>query len=53
MDNDKSIREQIDQICEEICNNYCKWPDKWDEEKEGIPLFESDICANCPLDRLT
>lgn len=36
----------------DMCQNYCKYPDIWDEEKEGIELCESDICANCPLNRL-
>lgn len=45
-------KEYIDEICQEICENYCKFPDIWDEEKEGIPLNESDTCKFCPLSDL-
>ena len=27
--------------------------DAWDEEKEGCELMDSDICKNCPLNRLS
>lgn len=49
---DKRITEQIEEIAEDFCNHYCKYPDNWDEEREGYELSESDICANCPLSRL-
>ena len=42
----------IEAIIENICMNYCKYPDNWDEEKEGVELSESDICRNCPLNEL-
>lgn len=45
------ITEQLEEIAGEICNNYCKYPDQWDEEKDG-DLSESDICRDCPLSRL-
>lgn len=45
-------KEQLEQIAEDFCNNYCKYPDIWDEEKEGYELCESDICANCPISKL-
>ena len=45
-------KEQLEQIAEDVCNNYCKYPDIWDEEKEGYELSESDICANCPISKL-
>lgn len=48
----KTISEQIEEIKEDICNKYCKYPDTWDEEKEGCELCESDVCKNCPLNRL-
>lgn len=47
-----TIREQLEKIGEEICNHYCKYPDTWDEEKEGCMLMDSDVCANCPIARL-
>ena len=52
----KSLRElteeYIEDVCQEICESYCKYPEQWDEEKEGMELCESDICSNCPLNRL-
>lgn len=48
----KSITEQIEEIKEDICNNYCKYPDIWDEQKEGCELIDSEHCQNCPLNRL-
>lgn len=42
----------LEGIVELMCSRYCKWPDLWDEEKEGIELCESDICKDCPLSRL-
>ena len=52
----KSLRElteeYIEDVAKEICECYCKYPEQWDEEKEGMELIESDICANCPLNRL-
>ena len=49
---EKSITEQIHEIAEDFCNHYCKYPETWDEEKEGCELAESDVCANCPMGRL-
>ena len=49
----KSLRElteeYIEDVCQEICETRCKYPDIWDEEKEGMELCESDICKFCPL----
>lgn len=47
-----SIITTIEEACEEMCLQYCKWPLLWDEEKEGIELMDSDVCANCPLNKL-
>lgn len=49
---EKTVAEIIEDVKTEICMNYCKYPVTWDEEKEGCQLFESDICKNCPLNRL-
>lgn len=46
------ITERLERIAAEFCNKYCKYPDMWDEEKEGIELCESEICANCPLNEI-
>lgn len=45
-------RTVIESVAEEICNRYCKYPETWNEEKEGMYLNESEICQNCPLNRL-
>ena len=37
---------------EDFCDNYCKYPEKWDAEKEGCELSESDVCKQCPINRL-
>ena len=50
--NNKRLSLQLEQIAEDFCNNYCKYPEIWDEEKEGCELSESDICANCPISRI-
>ena len=52
----KSRKKTIAEICEEVanemCDKHCKYPEQWDVEKEGIELYESDICSNCPMVRL-
>ena len=47
-----NVIEIINEVCAELCDKYCKWPQKWDAEKEGMELCESDICGNCPMMRL-
>ena len=57
----------LTEIKEEMCDHYCKWPDQWSEVEtiemwsgsesaetiiNRMPLEESDICKNCPLNRL-
>lgn len=49
---DMSITEQLRAIAEDMCMNYCKWPDLWDEEKEGCELADSEHCANCPMGKI-
>lgn len=49
---DKTIPQILEGIANEMCDKYCKWSDQRDEELNG-ELSESDICANCPLNRLT
>ena len=52
MDDQKTIVKQIATIAEVFCSEYCKYPDTWDEEKEECELAESDICTNCPINKL-
>lgn len=47
-----SLTEILEEVRESMCNDYCRYPREWDEEAEGVELCESDICANCPLNRL-
>ena len=49
---EKTIASQLEDIAGEICNNYCKYPEQWDEDKEGCDLVDSDICKNCPLNKI-
>lgn len=43
--------ENIAKIIEDMCDNYCKYPESWNSETDG-ELSESDICKNCPLNKL-
>ena len=49
----KPVPKILEEIASEICEHYCKYPDIWDEEKEGCDLSESEFCQECPLSRLT
>lgn len=47
------VTEIIEEVSDEMCNNYCKWPAMYvPEEHDGVDLYDSDICGNCPLNRL-
>ena len=48
-----SVTEIIEEVKEQMCNDYCRYPREWDEEEhDGLELYDSDVCANCPLNRL-
>lgn len=49
---DYTVLDIIEEVKSDICISYCKWPNIWDEEKEGNELCDSDICRRCPLNRL-
>ena len=49
---DITVSEIIEEIKVAMCNDYCRFPNEFDEEKEGCELYESEICGNCPLNRL-
>ena len=49
----KTIPQILQDVAEEMCQHYCKYPEVWDAEAAGVELSESDICAACPLNRLT
>jgi hypothetical protein len=49
----QTVVQIMDDVAQEICDEYCKYPAEWDpDEHDGMELFESEICANCPLMRL-
>lgn len=48
----QTIPQSLEEVVSEMCDKYCKWPLQWDEEAQGCELSESDVCANCPLNRL-
>lgn len=52
MSENRTIPQILEEAVEQMCSKYCKYPEQWDEEAEGIELCESDICKNCPLNRL-
>lgn len=46
----ENIIKTIEAVAEEICSHYCKYPEQYDPaEHDGVELFESEICNNCPL----
>ena len=47
---DKTITEQLCEIAEAMCDMYCKYPEQWNGDPEE--LHESDVCRNCPLNKL-
>lgn len=47
-----SKAEEIEAIRNEMCDKYCRYPYEYNEEEEGIPLSDSEICKSCPLNRL-
>jgi len=48
---EKTARDIIEEVCNEICNHYCKYPDIWDEEKDGV-MIDNKCSIDCPLNRL-
>lgn len=46
------ISRTFEEVKNAICNDYCRYPREWNEEEQGMDLIDSDICANCPLNRL-
>lgn len=52
IDDGYTVSLMYDHIKYQMCDLYCKYPQIWDEEKEGKELCESEICANCPLNVL-
>ena len=49
----KTVTEIIEEVKDAICNDYCRFPYEYDpEEHDDVELFDSEICQNCPLNRL-
>ena len=38
----------VEDVASKICDEYCKYPEQYDEEKEGEPMVDK-ICSHCPL----
>lgn len=47
---DKSIVQQLQEVCEEMCDKYCKYPEKY-TANEWETAFQG-ICEQCPLMKL-
>lgn len=47
---------RLQEVKEDMCDNYCKYPYQYQMEyedpEEGFEEMLSDICADCPLNRL-
>jgi len=52
----KYITELVEEVKEDICDNYCKYPTQYqmeyEDSEEAFDLMTSEICAECPLNRL-
>lgn len=58
MSSEKTVAEQLAEVCEEICDHYCKYPIIYKPvDTDGIDddymqsMFERR-CSKCPLHRL-
>ena len=41
--------KKSEETAQKMCDQYCKYPNIWDEEKEGCSLADSDVCNACPM----
>ena len=49
----KTLTDILDEVINDICNEYCKYPNIYDpEEHDGVELCDSEICENCPVNRI-
>ena len=53
---EKTIRDQLDEIIGEICDHYCKYPAICEAEQkdpcDAEQLLYEKYCASCPLSKL-
>ena len=50
---EQTVSKILNEVKDAICNDYCRYPREYDaEEHDDVELFDSDICRNCPLNRL-
>lgn len=48
-----TVTETIEEVKTDIRNDYCRYPREYDpDEHDGTELWNTDICGNCPLNRL-
>ena len=63
MEEDKTIRDQLDEIISEICDHYCKYPAiadgkafaeaaDQDELTEMAQAILDGYCQKCPLNKI-
>ena len=52
MDYNKTVTGIIEEVKLRMCDDYCRYPREWDDEEQGMELCESEICENCPLNKL-
>lgn len=44
--------DAIEEIKEQICDYYCRFPGMYDKQTEELEMCDTDVCKNCPLNRL-
>ena len=43
----------IEEVKEAMCSDYCRYPREYNpEENNDLDLWDTEICAGCPLNRL-
>lgn len=52
MTEEQKKKEKIEKLAAVFCDQYCRFPREYDEDVHGVPLAESHICLNCPLNDL-
>lgn len=49
----QTATEIIEEVKEAMCSDYCRYPREYDpEENNDLDLWDSEIFAGCPLNRL-
>ena len=49
----QTVTDIIEEVKEAMCNDYCRYQREYNpDENNNLDLWDSDICAGCPLNRL-